>query len=1080
MSESDTLIDPLTIEEKKFYGSIFKSFDLEKNGLISGLNIKPLLESSNLSLIKLGEIWNIVDYSNLGYLNQFQFCLLMRLISYVQNGGLDISIENSKKLQPLAKFNNIVPAPPPTTTSIEIIPVLTPTQATKFGQMFDKTAINGILNGNDAKNIFLKAKLPINILEKIWNLVDQNQIGNLNKSQFIIAMHLIQCFINNSINNLPNKLSPELWKVAQNVESLNPLPSSPLPSPSINSNLDTTSTTNLNTWIMSNQQKQQYGSIFKTLDINNENLISSKTVANFLITSNLSNSILANIWELSNINDNDFFTIQEFSIAMYLVQKKLAGYELPLETPIELIKSSSFDNNNNNNNNNVTKPTIPSTQQKSFNTVKDQAAPQRTPSHMDDLLGIFKSADQVAPSPLPPVTTPGFTPNSNFGRELQTTEEDDSSSDDDEGPENLDLPKIRGNVNNINNNVPIIPGRDVKPNFTGNNNYDVIKNVNPIESSMFTNQPVSGVTSGVTSGVSSLTAGAIGAASGLAAGAIGSTIGSTIGGAIRSNNNDTAQASIDIANYSNQMNSLSKQTSILSNKKDKSQNDLNKIFKARDDILNKLNQMKKLYENESKQVIEIENLIIKENEQNDELLKNLNIIETNLRAEQTKKDSLNKELNEIQLKNTNFKEKLNIFNNEKLEIDNEINELNDKLIKSKNYLAIIEQQVLTQENTNNELKLKIEEINNNIFQIDNKHENLLNKLNQLNDEQMNLHELQTDLSINHADKTVNYSHLLSNAASKGILGDEVEDEEEEHIVDGEIPTASLDDFDDEDLAEASEEKEGNEEEKEVEPTPLNTENNNESFEFVNHPSTSTNLNFEQQRQSSQPISEVETLSDTPNKSTIEQTDEFPPIKELEPLNDSSSEEEEEEEEFKDAVPPISDSPTPSPIPSTSKNPFGSKSHEENINEIPQHKETGPSMFDDLDLDSELEDATIEQDNEPISDNNNNNNISNNHGFSFIENNPSNDTPTTEGDDWEQVFAGFGNDPNLQPAKEEEEEEESKSVPEVHNDNNELSNSQELAIEELTDMGFTEEESILALRLKNWSIEDASNYLLEKS
>lgn len=1241
--------EPLTAQELKFYGSIFQTLDPTNAGSVSGGVAKPLLEASGLPLTTLGEIWNIADPANKGYLDRHEFCVAMRLIGHAQSGQM-VSDATKEFAAPLAKFGHIQPNSTGTAVSQQqppqqqvpssntgsrvssnsstritnlslIVPLLSPTQAANFGAMFDKTAVGGILPGNQAKSIFMKARLPVSVLEQVWDLVDQNGAGQLNKAQFIVAMHLIQCFMNKSLTALPAALSDQLWKVAQNAASggstasptpANLSPSVEIPQPKYSTASSSSPAappsplkkqmsgpTNLNTWIMSDQQKSQYGAIFDTLDTKKESFISSGTVANFLMTSKLPNETLANIWELSNLDQSDNFNKQEFSIAMYLVQKTLAGYELPEQTPMELIKSSTLNNTN------INVADIPAVAPQSFADAKAQAAPQRSASHMDDLLGIFKTADQVAPSPPPPppphhhtyqtqpaAQSPPPTQqqfSSSFGREMQQksylpnqiNEEEESSDDDEEAPENLDLPRLRGSASV----APEIPGRSSKP------HYDAIKNISSQDSTptMFSSQPASGfsnsanvsnVSHGLTAGTAAASAG-MGALAGAAVGFTGSAVASAFSGSgnndqaeIKAINNQIAQASVDIANHSNELNSLSKQTSIISSKKEKAQNDLNKILQTKESIVQKLNQLKALNEKESQQVIEVQNLVVKSKAESDDLENQLKIAEANYHAEQTKKDQLQQQYEEAQKQNQIIKEKLGNLNAETTDLKQQIEELSAKLNQANNMLAVTQQQAVTQEQENEELKVRLSDLNNTIFQVESKHQSLLAKLSSLNDENLELHEKHTDLSIKSANKNVEYSQTLADAASKGLAHDDDID-----VAQGEVPTAELDDdFDKvfgltsaEDVKEVSKksdisdssdfttspssgvttptelsssvgavavgagigaigalalghaahlsdtsstqnnapQSERNDTGDEantsgastIENSPLSsqvlpegqpeiepemkdavpsetTQQQGESFELVERPDENA-VNTDNTEEIKQ---EDAMVADTLEKQNIDE--EFPAIQEL--GNDEPSTSESSQESFEDA--PVTQN-------SGDKNPFSKDATplpESTKTEQTESVSQTADMFDDLGL----EDATVDDNDAfeapPLQS-------ANLGGFSFSGLEPA-ATTSTDGDDWEQVFAGFGNDPNGMTATDElaykSEEptqaaltgtEFTSSAPtqstttattNTTSTSGEYSNAQKLAIEELSAMGFGKDDIIVALEKNNWNIDDASNYLID--
>lgn len=68
--------------------------------------------------------------------------------------------------------------------------------------------------GDQAKEIFLRARLPTEILGQIWNLVDTQRRGALDLIEFIIGMHLIQCRLNGSLETLPAVIPPALYTAA--------------------------------------------------------------------------------------------------------------------------------------------------------------------------------------------------------------------------------------------------------------------------------------------------------------------------------------------------------------------------------------------------------------------------------------------------------------------------------------------------------------------------------------------------------------------------------------------------------------------------------------------------------------------------------------------------------------------------------------------------------------------------------------------------------------------------------------------------------------------------------------------------
>ncbi|KAG7882424.1 hypothetical protein KL935_001580 [Ogataea polymorpha] len=1203
------LKQPLTADEKKFYSQIFKTLDLKHTGLLSGLSVKPLLEASNLSPPVLGEIWNIADPDNKGSLDQFGFCVAMRLIGHIQNGAV-LSPELAQNVPPqLAKFNSI----PVNTTggslpvnatgsrvssasSVDsqqvVVPVLTPHQAASFGAMFDKAAPGGVLPGVQARDIFLKARLPTQILEKIWNLVDQKQTGQLGRPQFIVAMHLIQSFLNKSMTILPAVIPEPVWAVASNPSQ----PQSPLLQQASGGSIGSGSA-NFSAWTMSPQQKQQYGAVFDNLDKSKQGKVSGDEVAKFLMTSKLPNDTLATIWELANLDGSDSFNKQEFSIAMYLVQKKLAGFELPQETPVSLIQTSKATDS----------PQIHSASQVPPPLPASPSAPQQTASpsksHMDDLLDVFGQPARVASkTAVPPVPAPrsahaepnsaghgGFVPTSDFGRQLQSQQTAaDESSDDDEGPEDLDHRPSRPIP-------PAIPGRAQKPHFDESDsqppslpkqptaNYEALRSVaSPVIESkdaspapspaQFTNQPQPPASTSSTD---------------------------------RDVSNQLSQASVDIANFSNQINSLTIQTTNVNAKRDKAQKELARIMKVKEGIESKLSQLKTLYEREVQQVQEVEEVLIKSRNESDSLKQELALAEANYHSEQSKLQKLQLEVEETQKGNQTMKERLGVLNAESIDLNQQIESLSQKLTQSQKMLAVTTQQVATQEEENNQLRSKIDSVIQSISEIEMKHSQLLTRSAELEDEKYDLHEKHGDYSAQFAEKNLSFSTALASgagylAAQHEKSGDEQDNEESEEQ---EVPTSTLQNFDETEFSVPSAQGLRREATESV----SNTTGFDSSTKSRSEPATSQTSQLDDGSQTQQqfslpfgiPHSETSSIQNNPSQSvrgdfdlpdsptsTIEEESappvlssqilpegteevpepissnengesfemvnhddakdlaphytmpgslpgEFAQIAEKEPesntttetpdttKNEAEDQDAEEDDLYSPATKPAQlatekDSEEPSVSHETSApgkpKPDESSDDEEFHDSIsspvklqedaaqaqsgdksfnPFTAQKSDNMFDDLGLEEARPEDSF---NAPQFDEFNSFDAGT-HGFSFSGPSAQNAVEAGAGagavnDDWEQVFAGFGNDPSLQPATEHFESlppyepgdgfTEQPSNPEPVPSDSIYSQSQQLAIEELKGMGFDEKMAVDALQKNSWQLDLATNFLLDSA
>ncbi|KAI5952899.1 IRS4 [Candida jiufengensis] len=74
----------------------------------------------------------------------------------------------------------------------------------------DDVEINQLILGCVVKRIWNRSRLPNDILQQIWNLVDFRRDGSLNKNEFIVGMWLVdQCLYG---KKLPKKLEPIVWE----------------------------------------------------------------------------------------------------------------------------------------------------------------------------------------------------------------------------------------------------------------------------------------------------------------------------------------------------------------------------------------------------------------------------------------------------------------------------------------------------------------------------------------------------------------------------------------------------------------------------------------------------------------------------------------------------------------------------------------------------------------------------------------------------------------------------------------------------------------------------------------------------
>ncbi|KAG6854983.1 hypothetical protein C0991_009806 [Blastosporella zonata] len=287
---------------------------------------------------------------------------------------------------PLAK------SPPPSLTA------LTAQEKTKFLNLFNKAGpdASGLLSGNKARDIFVKSKLSNVTLLQIWNLADTQDRGALDSTDFAIGMYFIQALMSGQLAFVPTTLPPGLYQQAGgsplnnqgslrshmtgNSGSFSPvnsafpqsrtalqqqytgqsqllqpnhtgfsvtspkppaLPARPAAPPATSPPfIPQRNVLQAPQWDVTADEKATADSYFDDLDASRRGYILSDIAVPFLLKSNLPGEDLALVWDLADINNDGNLTRDGFAIAMHLIQKKLAGGDIPNSLPPTLIPPS--------------------------------------------------------------------------------------------------------------------------------------------------------------------------------------------------------------------------------------------------------------------------------------------------------------------------------------------------------------------------------------------------------------------------------------------------------------------------------------------------------------------------------------------------------------------------------------------------------------------------------------------------------------------------------------------------------------------------------------------------------------------
>uniref|UniRef100_A0A4X2KBZ7 Intersectin 2 n=1 Tax=Vombatus ursinus TaxID=29139 RepID=A0A4X2KBZ7_VOMUR len=259
----------------------------------------------------------------------------------------------------------------------------------------------GHITGDQARGFFLQSGLPAPVLAEIWALSDLNKDGKMDQQEFSIAMKLIKLTLQGQrlppslppvmkqppvfsplasarfgMGSMPNLSIPQCVPPAApmapvssrpSVTSLPPLgmpaplvPSvstsslpngtaallQPMAAPFSSASNSTSSTASLtggspkagtSDWAVPQPSRLKYRQKFNSLDKGMTGYLSGLQARNALLQSNLSQTQLATIWNLADVDGDGQLKAEEFILAMHLTDMARAGQPLPLTLPPELV-----------------------------------------------------------------------------------------------------------------------------------------------------------------------------------------------------------------------------------------------------------------------------------------------------------------------------------------------------------------------------------------------------------------------------------------------------------------------------------------------------------------------------------------------------------------------------------------------------------------------------------------------------------------------------------------------------------------------------------------------------------------------
>ncbi|XP_016974337.1 epidermal growth factor receptor substrate 15-like 1 isoform X4 [Drosophila rhopaloa] len=376
------------------YEAYYKQIDPKATGGIEAMTAAKFLKKSGLSDVVLSRIWDLSDPNGKGFLDKPGFFVALKLVSLSQAG--QVANMNNIYLD-TANPPKVGELPKTMPSRIQTVPVSSGGVANgdwsigvidrlKYEQLFESLSpYNGMLPGNKVKGVLMDSKLPMGILGTIWDLADQDKDGNLDKHEFVVAMHLVYQTLQK--RTIPSVLPPELRKpggagpppkpamppppVAAAMPrapsgegfgdggfvanfpkdiappaAIPPLPvavppmtrippvgavsSQPLiqTDPLIPIGAPPSVTANAD-WVVTPAELKRFEDIFRQSDLDKDGLVSGLEVKDIFIKSGIPQRSLADIWALCDTNQSGKLTVEQFALAMWFVERKQRGVDPP-------------------------------------------------------------------------------------------------------------------------------------------------------------------------------------------------------------------------------------------------------------------------------------------------------------------------------------------------------------------------------------------------------------------------------------------------------------------------------------------------------------------------------------------------------------------------------------------------------------------------------------------------------------------------------------------------------------------------------------------------------------------------------
>lgn len=345
---------------------------LEAGYLVTDTAI-DVFNRSGLSRPQLREVWKLADADANGRIAQDELAVAIRLMGWMQSGQ-PFSEGLLEKPGPLPVLDGIAPPTPPQKDPAlfpkSAFPPVIPAEVRDYSNIFQTGGpIEGCLEGEKVRDIYLKSNLAYRDLSSIWVLLDTTHRGRLNFLEFALGMYLIKAIRSCHLNGVPPSIPPEVRQEVEQVVNelhspflapgetpsmpvLTVSPTSPPPSRPVPPTPPTPPSktprvppkpppvkprSGSKPWAVPPLDREEYEAEFAQLG---SGYITRDVAWDHFRRYNVSEDEIAQIVHLASIRKDGHLSSDEFIVAMHLVQNKLKGKAIPQELPPSLIPPS--------------------------------------------------------------------------------------------------------------------------------------------------------------------------------------------------------------------------------------------------------------------------------------------------------------------------------------------------------------------------------------------------------------------------------------------------------------------------------------------------------------------------------------------------------------------------------------------------------------------------------------------------------------------------------------------------------------------------------------------------------------------